>query len=280
MKNIALYITANEAALPVAPQVIAWLEERGIKVRLLPDTAERFKRKDLSASFELFLQADLILTLGGDGTFLHAARLAAPAQLPVLGINLGRLGFLTEITLDSWRSDIEQVLSGKYRLEERITLNCKVYRAGKVVFDELFINDAVLHRGAGLRMLQLAIYIDEKFAGTFAADGLIVSTPTGSTAYSLSAGGPIISPKVEGILVNAICPHTLSARPLVISVKEDIKIMEKHGLALNLSVDGQLNFTLQNDDIVKIAQSHLKLKFVYLEKNFYDLLREKLKWVF
>lgn len=280
MNNIMLFPSMVQKALAGALEIVEWLRERNVKVSLPEDTAALMGRTELSAPPDILKrEAELIISLGGDGTFLRAARFVTGTEIPIIGINLGSLGFLTEIAWNRWQSAIELVTAGQYVLEERMLLACEVRKNDKKIFAGTALNDVVIHRGAVTRVLHLTISIEGRYVGTYASDGLIVSTPTGSTAYSLSAGGPIVNPEMRCLILTAICPHTLSARPLIITENEVVTISEPLLGGISLIVDGHIHFVLEKNDEVCVAKSTQGIKFLHLERNFYGIVREKLKWI-
>lgn len=259
--------------------IIKWLEGHSIKVMLPSGRAGLIGREDLAAQVKAIKEeAELMLSLGGDGTLLHAAKIVAGTEIPILGINLGMLGFLTEITLSNWEEALNRTLGGDFQIEERMMLECQVMRDGQPVFSGKALNDVVIHHGPNLSLLRLSLNISGNSAGSYAADGLIISTPTGSTAYSMSAGGPIVNPSVNCILITAICPHTLSARPLVISSEEFVQVREISEKSCMVCLDGHNIFTVMPDDLVRVVRSTNNARFVHLGKKFYQTIREKLKW--
>jgi len=241
--------------------------------------ADLIEREDLLTPVsEIKDKAQLMLSLGGDGTLLHACKIVAGTDIPLLGVNLGQLGFLTEVSVSDWENALGRTLAGDFTIENRMMLDCHVIRDGQPVFDGSALNDVVIHHGGDLQLLKLSLNISGNSAGLYSADGVIISTPTGSTAYSMSAGGPIVNPSVECIILTAICPHTLSTRPLVIAPGEVVKIRERSGRNSLVCLDGHTIFTLLPGDIVEIAKSQSSARFVHLEKKFYQTIREKLKW--
>jgi NAD+ kinase len=222
----------------------------------------------------------LLLVLGGDGTLLAAAREAAPRGIPVLPINLGSLGFLTSFTLGELYSALEGTLAGQLAASERVMLNASLMREGETIESQLVLNEAVITKGALARMIEIELSIDEDFVCRYRADGLIVATPTGSTAYSLSAGGPIVHPAVESIILTPICPHTLSDRPLVVGDTCNVE-MRLCGTAesVYLTLDGQKGVLMQSEDRVAIVRAKERLKLIQPHrKSYYEILRSKLKW--
>ncbi len=221
-----------------------------------------------------------MVVLGGDGTLLSVARTAGPHEVPVLGVNLGGLGFLTEIPLDELYPVLGAVLAGEVRPTRRVMLTCRVERGGRTVADYVALNDAVINKGAMARIIDLEMSINGEYVTTYRADGLIVSTPTGSTAYCLSAGGPILYPTLGALVLTPICPHTLTNRPLV--VPDDVGIEIVQGSAseeVSLTMDGQIGFLLQHRDVILIRRSPKMLPlFTSPKRNYFEVLRTKLKW--
>ncbi len=264
----------------VMSEVIPWLRSRGVDIYMDQDSAVQCSEDTRKvAPEEMVKQVDVILVLGGDGTLLHAARLVGAAGIPILGVNLGSLGFLTEVKLDEMYSALEGLLSGNYQSEERVLLNVEVVRKEKVVAQYLALNDAVINKGALARIIDLEVSVNSQPVLHTRADGLIISTPTGSTAYSLAAGGPILYPTLEAFIIAPICPHTLTNRPVVIPDRDEVEICLHRGTDVMLTVDGQVGMPLQQRDYLKIyrAQSTLKLVLPF-GSTFFKLLREKLRW--
>jgi NAD+ kinase len=280
MKTVTLFPSTVKKALDVSAEMIAWLAARKIPVLLPEAAAEKLSRQDLKASDEAIRrESAFLLCMGGDGTLLRAARLIGDSGVPLMGINLGRLGFLTEVPVSLWEEALERIIEGRFTTLERMALTCEIMRGGQTVFSGMALNDVVIHRGGVSRLLDLEIAINERYVGTYSADGLIVGTPTGSTAYSLSAGGPIVDPEVSCIILTAICPHTLSARPLVISDREKVTVTERTLGGISLSLDGHINVVLEKGDDVLVRKADFCVQFIHLESNFYQIVREKLKWV-
>ncbi len=225
-------------------------------------------------------QADLLIVLGGDGTLLATARLMTEHNVPILPVNLGGLGFLTSVPLADLYPILEQVLEGKNRISERVMLQAEVVRDGKAVESHCALNDAVLNKGALARMIDLDLQIDGGLVCTYKADGLIVSTPTGSTAYSLAAGGPIIYPLVEAFVITPICSHTLTNRPLVIPNTATVEVgLQAAEESVFLTLDGQVGVELKPGDRVVITKASKKLRLVRpARKTYFEILRTKLKW--
>jgi NAD+ kinase len=275
--------TAGVVIKPHAPNIeeilrglMQGLAEREITCLLEDVAARKLHIKDGIPREELPGRVDLIIVLGGDGTLLSVAHLAALKGVPVLGVNMGRLGFLTEVptdelyvTLDSFLASQEEVISPRLLLEARC--RDKSYYC---------LNDVVINKGAVARMIQIGIWIDEKEIVALKADGLIVSTPTGSTAYSLSAGGPIVQPHVPALVLSPICPHTLSFRPMIVASSSRIRLqILTAGEEVYLTLDGQRGITLGKNDVIEINKAEFALKLVSSPKrNYFDLLKEKLAW--
>jgi NAD+ kinase len=280
MKAVTLFPSHVRKALDEALLIVKVLREKGIRV-FLPETAASIAGlEDCIASSDVIRsESDILISMGGDGTLLRAARFVGRSEIPILGINLGRLGFLTETQVSSWGDAIDRIQQGQYQIVERMLLSCEVRRDNQVILGGDALNDVVIHRGAVSRLLDLEIFIDEGYVGTYSADGLIISTPTGSTAYSLSCGGPIVNPEVSCLLLTAICPHTLSARPLIISDREKVMVKERVIDGISLTLDGHLNFVLLKNDEVRVEKASYGMKFVHFEKTFYRTVQEKLKWV-
>jgi len=224
---------------------------------------------------------DLVIVVGGDGSLLGAARSLAPSHIPVLGINRGNLGFLTDISPDEIEDAVKEVLEGKYTVESRFLLDVIVKRNGEPIGEGTALNDCVLHPGKATRMIQFELYIEGQFVYTQRSDGLIVSTPTGSTAYSLSGGGPIMHPKLDAIVLVPMFPHTLSSRPIVVDGNSELKLVISDEIDTypTISCDGQVNINLAPGDTVTIHKKPHKLKLLHpLNYDFYRTCREKLGW--
>jgi NAD+ kinase len=218
--------------------------------------------------------------LGGDGTLLAAARLAAPRTIPILPINMGSLGFLTSFTLEELYPALEDALGGRFSISERIMLHVELERAGKVIESQSVLNEAVINKGALARMIELQLSIDADFVCRYRADGLIVASPTGSTAYSLSAGGPIVHPAVEAFIITPICPHMLSDRPVVVRDSSSIELkLSGNTESVFLTLDGQKGIPLQATDCVRISRAKEMLMLIQPPKKpYFEILRNKLKW--
>jgi NAD+ kinase len=265
----------------VVPPLLDWLAQRGITAVLDRETAACLPggepgrpREELSST------TDMLIVLGGDGTLLAAARLMSVRNIPILPVNLGGLGFLTSVTLEDLYPVLEQAISGQARYSERVMLESRVMRAGQTFHHARALNDAVLNKAALARIVDLQLHVDGEFVCNYKADGLIISTPTGSTAYSLAAGGPIVYPIVSAFIITPICPHTLTNRPLVIRDTAHIDV-EFHGgdAPIYLTLDGQVGVELTPGDRVTLAAPPERLRLVRpQQKSYFSVLRDKLKW--
>jgi len=265
----------------IVPPLLQWLRERDIEVFIDKETGSLVETPESCLTRnELPAQVDLLVVLGGDGTLLATARALNRKPVPILAVNLGGLGFLTVITREDLYPTLEAVLRGDYRTERRVQLEGELIRADEVIASFLALNDAVLNKGAIARILDFELRVDGKFVSTYKSDGLIVSTPTGSTAYSLAAGGPIIVPTVEAFIVTPICAHTLTNRPLVLPDTSKIEVVVKSQReAAYLSVDGQVGIAAYSDDLVCVRKSRSFVEFIQpLKLGYFDVLQQKLKW--
>jgi NAD+ kinase len=271
----------REDVARAVPPLLEWLEKRGVQAFydhetascIAPDARERPRE-------ELPRIVDLLIVLGGDGTLLATARVAADHAALILPVNLGGLGFLTSVTQTDLYPILGEALEGKHRISERVLLQADVFREGKSVAQHRALNDAVLNKGPLARMIDLDLSLDGDFVCSYRADGLIVSTPTGSTAYSLAAGGPIIYPVVEAFVITPICPHTLTNRPLVIPNSVRVEVDFRAGdESVHLTLDGQIGVQLHAGDRVAVTKSDKKLRLVRpWKKTYFEILRSKLKW--
>jgi len=265
----------------VAPPLLKWLEERKVQALYdeetagsLPGSVKGKTRQQVSDA------SQLLLVLGGDGTLLAAAHLAAPRGIPILPINMGSLGFLTSFTLDELYPALEDTLEGRFSMSERVMLQVELERGGKVIENQRVLNEVVVNKGALARMIELELRIDGDFVCRYRADGLIVASPTGSTAYSLSAGGPIVHPGVESFIITPICAHMLSDRPLVVRDTSSVEMkLSGNTESVFLTLDGQRGIPLQATDLVRISRSKELLKLIQPpRKSYFEILRNKLKW--
>jgi NAD+ kinase len=261
--------------------LVEWLRERSIEVAIDKETGTILESPGPCLTRnEMPSQVDLIVVLGGDGTLLAAARVLNRKPVPILAVNLGGLGFLTVITQEELFPTLETVLAGNYRSEQRVQIEGELIRADEVISSFLALNDAVVNKGAIARILDFEVLVDGKFISTYKSDGLIVSTPTGSTAYSLAAGGPIVAPSVAAFVVTPICAHTLTNRPLVLPDSATIEVVVKtQREAAYLTVDGQMGITAHSEDIIRMKKACSTVEIIQPPaRDYFEILREKLKW--
>jgi NAD+ kinase len=287
MKRIGIIPKKNKPeTVTIAGNLVEWLRSKNIEVyiekemgKLLSPTLSEGCWKSIERE-EIPTDVEMIIVLGGDGTLLSVARQVWNKNIPILGVNLGGLGFLTEITLDELYSVLGRVVRDDFEINEREVLNAGVIRRGKRIAEFIVLNDAVINKGALARILDLETTINGEYLSTFRSDGLIISTPTGSTAYNLSAGGPIVYPSLHTITITPICPHTLTIRPIIIP--DDVKIralLKSINEEVLLTLDGQQGFALEFEDVVEVGKAEgriLLIKSPY--RHYFELLREKLKW--
>jgi len=259
--------------------LLNWLEERGIHYRLDEETARGVGRTEFFHREELADGADLIIVLGGDGTLLSAARAVGGRDIPLFAVNLGRLGFLTSIKLDELYPELERALQGEHRIGRRHMIDCELTRGERTVACYSALNDVVIAKSNMARMIDLDTYVDHHFVAAYKADGLIIATPTGSTAYSLSAGGPIIFPSVGAFCITPICPHMLTNRPVIVADTSIIQILNHGDEGTFLTIDGQVGEPMAKGDRVICRASSNTICLIRPPKLlFFDVLREKLKW--
>ncbi|HHX8301097.1 TPA: NAD(+) kinase [Vibrio diabolicus] len=274
----------DQQAIQTHKELYQWLTSEGYKVFIddrLAAILDDIPQSQFASLVELGKNADLAIVVGGDGNMLGAARILSRFDVPVIGVNRGNLGFLTDLNPDEFQASLQAVLDGEYIEEERFLLEAEVHRHGQIKSHNAALNEAVLHPGQIAHMIEFEVYIDESFAFSLRADGLIVSTPTGSTAYSLSGGGPILSPSLNAISLVPMFPHTLSSRPLVVDGKRRIKLVvspENRGTQ-EVSCDGQVSLPVSPGDQIHIYQSPNVLKLIHpKDYSYYHVLRNKLGW--
>lgn len=262
-------------------RLAGFLEERKHRVLVERSTAEctGVTGYPLASLDEIGEQADLAVVLGGDGTMLNIARSLYTYGVPLVGVNQGRLGFLTDVSADTMLETLEEILSGDYLSEARFLLTVTIRRQGDNVFEASAFNDAVVSKGATARLIELEVFVDGQFVCSQRSDGLIISTPTGSTAYALSSGGPILHPTLEAIVLVPICPHTLSNRPIAVNSESTIEILLLHADDARVHFDGQRHFDLQENDWVIVRRSKQMVRLLHpFGHSYYDMLRQKLHW--
>jgi len=287
MKRIGIIAKQNKPeAVTIVRNLIEWLQPKKVEVYIEEGMGNLFTPHPFTTNLcfvekkEIPSYAEVIIVLGGDGTLLSVARLVEDHDVPILGVNLGGLGFLTEITLEELYRVLERVVQGDFVTDERVVLNAAVIRRGERLAEFVVLNDAVINKGALARIIDLETTINGESLTTFKSDGLIISTPTGSTAYSLSAGGPIVYPSLHCIIITPICPHTLTNRPIVIpndvQIRATLKTKQQEVI---LTLDGQQGFSLEFEDVVEVRKAEgriLLIKSPY--RHYFEVLREKLKW--
>ncbi|MCK9418499.1 MAG: NAD(+)/NADH kinase [Nitrospirae bacterium] len=281
MKKIGIIAKNIPAAQKASRKLASWLEARGKKVFIDSETAAAINRRGYEPD-EIPALVEMIIVLGGDGTLLSAARLVADAHadVPIFGVNLGSLGFMAEVSLEELYGNLEKAIAGKLGTEDRIMLTASVLRKGKRIAQYRVLNDAVINKGALARMMELRVSVNDGHLTTLRADGLIVATPTGSTAYSLSAGGPIVHPTIHCFVLTPICPHTLSNRPIALPDSVVVTVcLTSPSEDVSLTLDGQIGFPLEPNDVVAIKKSRFRMKLIkHPTKSYYEILRTKLKW--
>jgi NAD+ kinase len=282
MKRIGVVAkTDREDARTVVPRLLQWCLARGLQpiveketAGLCPDAAVSTARKP-----DLPGQVDLLLVLGGDGTLLSVARLVGDLGVPILGVNLGGLGFLTALTAEELFPALEAYLNHELVIEERMMLGAAVYRQGERLSEYVALNDVVITKSAMSRIIRLEVAVDGHFATGYRADGLIISTPTGSTAYGLSAGGPIVFPTMDAVVLTPICSHTLTNRPIVLPADQQIEVTLLTDQDVMLTLDGQVGFALKQSDTVAVYRAASRIRLLrFPQKHFFSVLRTKLKW--
>lgn len=265
--------------LVLTNSIAKWLMDKNIEVLLNNSIAIRIGKPELGfKNEEIFSIADVIIVLGGDGTLLNIARQSASYNVPLLGINLGHLGFLTEVEAEDMYSALEIIISGEYEIEKRMMLVATVEKDGIQLEKSIALNDVGITKGPFSRIISLGIYINDNFVDLYSADGVIISTPTGSTAYSLSAGGPIVSPDLKVLIITPICPHTLHSRSIVVSNEDVVKIeVCQNNTEVMLTLDGQQGYKVKSGDIVTVRQSQFFTNLVKLkDRSFFQVLRQKM----
>ncbi len=283
MNRIGIAVNATKKnAFPLIRQVVGWLKERGIAV-LIDSAVSDSVNADAQPSpiHEMRNSVDLIVVFGGDGTMLNVAQQMNDARTPLMGVKVGGLGFLTGVTEEEVFATLEEALAGRHRIERRMMLGCSVLRSdGSSHRETVALNDVVIQRDSLERMLTIETYVNDEFLASYACDGLIISTPTGSTAHSLSAGGPIVHPETEVMLVTPICPHMLTNRPLVLSSKQELQavVVSEHSSA-GIMIDGQIAVKIHPGDKTIVRKSPFAvLLAASSKKSYFEVLRTKLNW--
>ena len=279
MKKVGLFVKKDKKAAKKADEFESWLKNKKIKVvrkESSPPEIHSPANNKISAPRDLAC----LFVLGGDGTFLSAARWIGDLSIPVLGIKFGEIGFLAETAANNLISAAEKILNNDYTISRRMRLDVQVVRNGETIVSDTVLNDIVINRGALARLANIEAYIDDHYLTTFKADGLIVATPTGSTAYSLGAGGPVVHPDVPGIIITPICAFTLTNRPLIISDSITIRLkLEKKAADIMLTFDGQEGLDITHKDTIIVQKAPHPLNMITLPgQHYFDVLKAKLRW--
>ncbi len=281
MKKIGVYAKRNHPdAVKVAREVTAWFRHRGCEVFLDQPLAGDMGEGAGYPGGSIPSLVEMIIVLGGDGTLISVARQVGDLGTPILGVNLGSLGFLTEITLGELYPVLEQVLQGEFSVSTRMMLDAVVRRDARVIGRYRVLNDVVINKGALARIIDMEGWVDDAYLTTFKADGMIISTPTGSTGYSLAAGGPIVHPNLHCLVISPICPHMLTNRPLIVSDEAIIRIEVKfQDEDVVFTADGQVGMPLQGGDVVEVRKSRATTRLVNSpSRDYFQILRTKLRW--
>ena len=283
MKNIGLFCKPRPSVDPkVVSDLVQWLRERDYKLYMDQNAAESIGETATCSHEEIPNLCELIIVLGGDGTLLKVARIAHSHSVPILGVNLGNLGFLTETTFENLYPTLQSALNGECEIEHRMLLNASLWRNGTKIQDFNVLNDIVINKGALARIVNLTVRVNDQPMTSYRADGLVIATPTGSTAYSLSAGGPIIHPSMQALVLSPICPFTLTNRPIVVPDTSRIKVQldKRHDDEdVRITLDGQMGCDMKSGDILEAEKAQVSVKLVQAPgKNYYQTLRKKLHW--
>lgn len=282
MKRIGIITkTTSPHADQVMEELVPWLTQRGLEVNFQDNYSRLEGDGARSSPLESVADdVDIVLVLGGDGTLLAAARLLEEVDIPILGINLGSMGFLTEVSLDDIYVNLEKVIEEDFFIEERMRLKAGLMRGKDLIAEFMVLNDVVINKGALARIIDMETLVDGESVTTFNADGLIISTPTGSTAYSLAAGGPIVEPNLDIIIISPICPHTLTNRPLVVSGGSEVEVvLVSDSGRVYMTLDGQEGLGLEEGDRIRIKASERRVRLIRTgHKSFFEVLRTKLHW--
>jgi NAD+ kinase len=274
-------VAKTDAPAAVVVAMLDWLGAHQVAVVVEKETATLAPASTapVATKAELPSLVDLIVVLGGDGTLLSMARAVGELGVPLLGVNVGGLGFLTATTLDEMVPAVEAALGGRMAVEERMLLRAEAIRRGQVIFDHVALNDVVITKSAMSRIINLAVSVESQYATAYRADGLIISTPTGSTAYSLSAGGPILFPVMDAIVLTPIASHTLTNRPIVLPGTHRVEVTLETDQEVMLTLDGQVGQPLHAGDVVAVAKAPARIRLLrFPHKDFFGVLRTKLKW--
>ena len=287
IKRVGIVLKPHQPqALKTICELTVWLGQRGIELVGGPQIERETIEHETGCSVQevepedLAAASDLVLVLGGDGTMIATARLIGDEEVPVLGVNYGGLGYLTEFRIEELYEALEMILAGNFRLDRRVMLAVELHRDKEIVTVNRVLNDVVINKSALARIIEIETYLNQQYVSSFRADGLIVSTPTGSTAYNLSAGGPVIFPSMNAVVITPICPFTLSNRPIVVPDSAVIELLMKTANEeVALTLDGQVGFPLTVNDRVVIRKSRTTFNLIQpSNRNYFDVLRDKLRW--
>ncbi len=287
IRRIGIIVKPHQPeALQTVCGAVEWLTQRGIELAGTPDLERDRIEQQTGCAVEslpadqLAANVDLMIVLGGDGTMIATARMLGDCEVPVLGVNYGGLGYLAEFRVEELYTALESILAGNYRVDTRVMLAVELLRGAEEVTRNRVLNDVVINKSALARIIEIEAYLNGQFVNSFRADGLIVSTPTGSTAYNLSAGGPVIYPSMNAVVITPICPFTLSNRPIVVPDDAEIELcLKTEEEDVSLTLDGQVGFPLQSQDRVQIRKSKATFKLVQpMNRNYFEVLRDKLRW--
>ena len=283
-KNIAIISKTNDDSVKDSlDAVIKYLDKKNIRYFLDKNSCKLLNNSEPTNIKVIKDKCDIAFIIGGDGTLLRASQYLAKASIPICGINRGRLGFLVDISPNHIQENLDYIFKGNFSVDERISLEGTVIRNGKEISKNISFNDVVIHSRNAARMIEMDTMLDGEKLYTVSADGLVVSTPTGSTAYSLSSGGPILQPTMEALVLVPICPHLLSNRPIVINMNSvvEIKLADKSNTNASVTFDGQINIPIEANDTIRISKSKILLKLIQPPNiSFLSILREKLGWGF
>jgi NAD+ kinase len=278
IRKVGLFVKNDAQAAAKAEEFTDWLKAR--QIALVSKTSTGGLRRSGAGPVQPPKDLFCLFVLGGDGTFLSAARWIGDREIPLLGVKFGNLGFLAEIAEENLLEAADRVLKGEHKISRRMRLDVQVARKGKPIVRETVLNDIVINRAALARLANVVTHINGHYLTTFRADGLIIATPTGSTAYSLAAGGPVIHPKVPGLIITPICPFTLTNRPLI--VPDDVEItlrLDKGSSDIVLTLDGQSGLNIGDKDVITVRRSEHPLKLIMLpDRHYFDVLKSKLRW--
>ncbi|MGC9323734.1 MAG: NAD(+)/NADH kinase [Desulfomonilia bacterium] len=266
-------------ALALSRRVVEWIQDNGFSC--LAEDHMGFSIKDTPAG-DIWSVSDIIIAIGGDGTLLRTIRMSAPKEIPILGVHMGYLGFLTEVTEDEIAEALDALKKGEYIKDERIMFEATLIRDETVIMSQHVLNDVVINKSALARIIDIEVWTNSTFITRYRADGLIVSTPTGSTAYNLAAGGPIVHPQVPAIVLNPICPHVLSNRSLILPDFQEVILIVRSGKTsdnIYLTLDGQKGFPLQVEDKLLVKRGTMKaIMLRFPQRDYFEILRSKLRW--